>query len=154
MKILFQLIIVTTQPSPTMCKGRPTHNEGQEISSSNTEVGLINFSAEEWSLDRPEHRTKVATLVLLIILLLLGVYKLRKRCLKRDKGNQATLNSNQPPTLTTIQTSYQTNQPHRHMDTNMARTQTSTLPSQPMKQLNTNMISKQQKSNRSQCHTT
>ena len=55
--ILFQLIIVTTQPSPTMCKGRPTHNEGQEISSSNTEVGLINFSAEEWSLDRPKHRT-------------------------------------------------------------------------------------------------
>ena len=86
MNILFQLIcIVTTQPSPKMCKGGPTHNEGKETSSSNSDVGLINFSAKEWSLDRPEHRTEVATSVLLIILLLFGVYKLRKRCLKKSE---------------------------------------------------------------------
>ena len=97
MKILFQLIIVTTQPSPTMCKGHPTDNEGQEISSSNTEVGLINFSADEWSLDRPEHRTEVAVSVLLIILLLLGPYKLRKRCLK--KRQRKSSNTELKPSL-------------------------------------------------------
>ena len=95
MNILFQFIcIVTTQTSPKMCKCRPTNNEGQEISSSNTEVGLINFSAEEWSLDKPQHRTEVATSLLLIILLLFGAYKLRKRCLKKK---QRRSNSNEPP---------------------------------------------------------
>ena len=71
MNLLFQFIyIVTTQPTPKMCKGRPTTNQGKEISSSNIEVGLINFSAEEWSLDKPHHRTEVVTSLLLIILLL------------------------------------------------------------------------------------
>ena len=95
MNILFQFIcIVTTQPSPTMCKSRPTHNEGQEISSSNTEVGLINFSAEEWSLDKPQHRTDVATSLPLIILHLFGAYKLRKRCLKK---RQRRSSNSEPP---------------------------------------------------------
>ena len=97
MNLLFQFIcIVTTQrtqPTPKMCKARPTTNQGQEISSSNTEVGLINFSAEGWSLNKPHHRTRIVTSLLLIILLLFGAYKLRKRCIKKRQRNS---NSNEP----------------------------------------------------------
>ena len=110
MNLLFQLIcIVTTQPTkptPSMCKARPTTNNGEEISSSNTAVGLINFSAEEWSLSKPHHRTEIVTSLLLIILLLFGAYKLRKRCIKKRNRNESGNNPhynlnilpNQPPT--------------------------------------------------------
>ena len=97
MNLLFQFIcIVTTQPTeptPNMCKARPTTNNGEDISSSNTEVGLINLSAEGWSLNKPHHWTEIVSSLLFIILLLFGAYKLRKRCIKKRERNS---NSNEP----------------------------------------------------------
>ena len=99
-----------TESTSSMCKPRPTTNNGEEISSSNTAVGFINFSAEEWSQSKPHHRTEVVTSLLLIILLLFGVYKLRQRCIKkrnRDLNRNESANNphynlnilpNQPPT--------------------------------------------------------
>ena len=82
-----------TDPTANMCKARPTTNNGEEISSSNTAVGLINFSAEEWSLSKPHHRTEIVTSLLLVILILFGVYKLRQRCIKKRNNN---LNRDEP----------------------------------------------------------
>ena len=109
-----QLLCIATPPptesTANMCKARPTTNNGEEISSSNTAVGLINFSAEEWSLSKPHHRTEIVTSLLLVILILFGVYKLRQRCIKkrnRDLNRNESTNNphynlnilpNQPPT--------------------------------------------------------
>ena len=62
----------------SMCKAKPTTNNGEEISSSNTAIGLVNFSAEEWSLSKPHHRTEIVSIMIFIILILFGLYKLRQ----------------------------------------------------------------------------
>ena len=94
----------------SMCKAKPSTNNGEEISSSNTAIGLVNFSAEEWSLSKPHHRTEIVSMMIFIILILFGLYKLRQRCVKKRNHNLHTseptnnlhynLNHlpNQPPT--------------------------------------------------------
>ena len=59
-----------------MCKaGHPTNNEGNEVSSSNTEFGLINLTEESWSLGKAEHRTEMVLTILIGVV----IYKLRKK---------------------------------------------------------------------------
>ena len=74
----------------SMCKAKPSVNNGEEISSSNTAIGLVNFSAEEWSLSKPHHRTEIVSVMIFIILILFGLYKLRQRCLKKRNNNSHT----------------------------------------------------------------
>ena len=83
-----------------MCKARPTTNNGEEISSSNTAIGLVNFSAEEWSLSKPHHRTEIVSIMIFIILILFGIYKLSQRCIKKRNNKQNTsepTTNHQPP---------------------------------------------------------
>ena len=70
-----------------MCKAKPSVNNGEDITSSNTAIGLVNFSAEEWSLSKPHHRTEIVSIMIFIILILFGLYKLRQRCLKKRNNN-------------------------------------------------------------------
>ena len=155
MNILFQFIcIVTTQPTeptPNMCKARPTTNNGEEISSSNTEVGLINFSAEGWSLNKPHHRTEIVTSLLLIILLLFGAYKLKKRCIKSTskRGKETHTRMNQATIRITTWTSYQTSHQPQHMTTSK---QHNTPTIQHMNQFNPNTTLLNQNSNKNRCH--
>ena len=89
-----------------MCKAKPSVNNGEDITSSNTAIGLVNFSAEEWSLSKPHHRTEIVSIMIFIILIAFGLYKLRQRCLKKRNNNQQTNTApynmghtpNQPPT--------------------------------------------------------
>ena len=72
-----------------MCKAKPAvNNGGQDVSSSNTAIGLVNFSNEEWSLSRPHHRTEIISIMIFIMILAFGLYKLRQRCIKRRNNNQ------------------------------------------------------------------
>ena len=64
----------------SMCKAKPSTNNGEEISSSNTAIGLVNFSAEEC----------IVSIMIFIILILFGLYKLRQRCLKKRNYNSHT----------------------------------------------------------------
>ena len=73
-----------------MCKAKPSVNNGEDITSSNTAIGLVNFSAEEWSLSKPHHRTEIVSIMIFIILILFGLYKLRQRCLKKRNNNSHT----------------------------------------------------------------
>ena len=89
-----------------MCKAKPSVNNGEDITSSNTAIGLVNFSAEEWSLSKPHHRTEIVSIMIFIILIAFGLYKLRQRCLKKRNNNEQTNTApynmghtpNQPPT--------------------------------------------------------
>ena len=72
-----------------MCKAKPAvNNGGQDVSSSNTAIGLVNFSNEEWSLSRPHHRTEIISIMIFIMILAFGLYKLRQRCLKKRNNQQ------------------------------------------------------------------
>ena len=132
-----------TDPTENMCKARPTtnNNNGEEISSSNTAVGLINFSAEEWSLSKPHHRTEIITSLLLVILILFGVYKLRQRCIKKRNNNlnrvepapnphyNLNILPNQPPTSAH---DYLQAKPYPHNPTYESAQPKSNPPQQPM----------------------
>ena len=71
-----------------MCKAKPSVNNGEDITSSNTAIGLVNFSAEEWSFSKPHHRTEIVSIMIFIILIAFGLYKLRQRCIKKRNNNQ------------------------------------------------------------------
>ena len=90
-----------------MCKAKPSVNNGEDVASSNTAIGLVNFSAEEWSFSKPHHRTEIVSIMIFIILIAFGLYKLRQRCIKKRNNNQQTNTApyapapyapNQPPT--------------------------------------------------------
>ena len=91
-----------------MCKAKPTTNNGEEISSSNTAIGLVNFSAEEWSLSKPHHRTEIVSIMIFIILILFGLYKLRQRCIKKRNSN---LHTSEPTTNPHYNMNHLPNQP-------------------------------------------
>ena len=79
-----------------MCKPKPAvNNGGQDVSSSNMAIGLVNFSNEEFSLSKPHHRTEIIAILIFIMILAFGLYKLRQRCLKKRNNNlpQARLSS-------------------------------------------------------------
>ena len=130
-----------TDPTANMCKARPTTNNGEEISSSNTAIGLVNFSAEEWSLSKPHHRTEIVSIMIFIILILFGIYKLRQRCIKNRNTNLYTsepttnphynLNPlpNQPPTPAH---NYPQMTQHPHNPTYESAQPKSNPPQQPM----------------------
>ena len=72
-----------------MCKAKPVvNNGGEDVSSSNTAIGLVNFSNEEWSFSKPHHRTEIISIMIFIIIIAFGLYKLRQRCIKKRNNNQ------------------------------------------------------------------
>ena len=91
-----------------MCKTKPSINNGEDVTSSNTAIGLVNFSAEEWSLSKPHHRTEIVSIIILITLILFGIYKLRQRCLKKRNKNS---HMNEPTYTTHYNMGHVPNQP-------------------------------------------
>ena len=71
-----------------MCKAKPVVNNGEDVSSSNTAIGLVNFANEEWSFSKPHHRTEIISIMIFIIIIAFGLYKLRQRCIKKRNNNQ------------------------------------------------------------------
>ena len=71
-----------------MCKAKPVVNNGEDVASSNTAIGLVNFSNEEWSFSKPHHRTEIISIMIFIIIIAFGLYKLRQRCIKKRNNNQ------------------------------------------------------------------
>ena len=75
-----------------MCKAEPAvNNGGQDVASSNTAIGLVTFSNEEFSLAKPHHRTEIIAIMILIMILAFGLYKLRQRCMRKRNNQQANM---------------------------------------------------------------
>ena len=80
-----------------MCKPKPAvNNGGQDVSSSNMAIGLVNFSNEEFSLSKPHHRTEIIAILIFIMILAFGLYKLRQRCMKKRNNQQANITPHAP----------------------------------------------------------
>ena len=80
-----------------MCKQKPAvNNGGQDVSSSNMAIGLVNFSNEEFSLSKPHHRTEIIAILIFIMILAFGLYKLRQRCMKKRNNQQANITPHAP----------------------------------------------------------
>ena len=75
-----------------MCKAEPdVNNGGQDVASSNTAIGLVTFSNEEFSLAKPHHRTEIIAIMILIMILAFGLYKLRQRCMRKRNNQQVNM---------------------------------------------------------------
>ena len=80
-----------------MCKQKPAvNNGGQDVSSSNMAIGLVNFSNEEFSLSKPHHRTEIIAILIFIMILAFGLYKLRRWCLKKRNNQLANTTPHAP----------------------------------------------------------